>query len=190
MIQARPEATTAAPFFASLSVTTSIRLSSESPIRPATNPTVIMFSRPPGMSLALSFISQVSITTPMSVTTFGTAPDAGSATTIPPSATGMSPMNRSAFFQSIATRISKSLLMHSAGLVASRTRAAASPPRICGPTERFSKPYQPHRPAASSRIDPAVIAPAPPVPTIANETLSKLAIVTFPICLGPFRFNY
>ena len=90
--------------------------------------------------------------------------------TMPPGATGMAVMKRSAFFQSSATRMLKSRAMQKAGRVDRRTSAAASPPRICGPTERVDSPCQPDLPAASSNMAPAVMAPLPPVPTMAKAT--------------------
>ncbi len=50
-----------------------------------------------------------------------------------------------------------------------RSRAAASPPRICGPLVRTIRPYRPARAAASSSIVPAVITPLPPLPAMAID---------------------
>ena len=169
-MQSRPLVTADSPLRASLAPTTSITRWRGRPISCATSPIEIMFSRPPSTDLASSPIGHSMIVHSASSTAFGGLPAVGSQITRPPFATGIALMKRSAFFQSMATRMSKSLDIVAAGSVESRTSAAASPPRICGPTDRFISPYQPALPAASSRILPDVTAPAPPVPTIAKET--------------------
>ena len=63
----------------------------------------------------------------------------------------------------------------STGSTASRSRAAASPPRICGPMVRVNSPCQPAAQAVSSRESPVVSAPAPPLPMIAIEMLGEAA---------------
>ncbi len=71
--------------------------------------------------------------------------------------------------------------MHSTGWSASRNSAAASPPRICGPSVRVDSPCQPAALAASSRKLPVVSAPAPPLPMIAIEMLGETSMGEKPL---------
>ena len=174
------------PLRLSFAVTTVMICSSGRPVNSATKPTAIMFSRPPLIAFAISPIGHSTIVQLLSINTRGGSPAAGSAITNPPSATGIAFIKRSAFFQSNATRMSNSFDMQKAGCVDRRTSAAASPPRICGPTERFNSPCKPALPAASNRIDPAVIAPIPPEPTMANDTFFLGSTLVF--ILVPFAF--
>src|SRR5262249_18415393 len=87
---------------------------------------------------------------------------------------------RCALSQSIPMTRSNWSGRHSIVCEPSRSNAAASPPRICGPTVRARRPCQPPALAASSRKFPAVKAPAPPLPIIATETLRRSAIRSAP----------
>ena len=88
---------------------------------------------------------------------------------------GISSANRLTFCQSIASSRSNVSPSVSSGWFASRTSAAASPPRICGPLVRTMIPYSPAFAAALRRSVPAVITPLPPLPASAIERLDSVS---------------
>ena len=104
--------------------------------------------------------------------TSGTSPSSGSPIITLDASSGISSANRFTFCQSIASRRSKPSSSESSDRWASRSSAAASPPRICGPLVRTMRPYSPALAAASSNSVPAVITPLPPLPAIAIEMLA------------------
>src|SRR5579871_295838 len=164
------------PLSANCFSTTLVRTSSLNRSRPAARPTAIMFGRPSGMALAISLIGTSAIREAARATIAGKSPPRGSLMTRLCGPTSISAPKRLAFSQSMPISRSNLSARHSTGSVARRIRAAASPPRICGPTVRLNRPCQPARVAASRSRLPAVRAPAPPLPTIASEMLSASAM--------------
>ena len=169
---ARLASTAAAPLSANRFSITGVKKSSASPSRPAAIPSAIMFGRPPGMAFAISLIGTSTTRAPVRPTMAGKSPPRGSLITRLCGAASISAPKRWALTQSMPMSRSKCSGGHSTGPLAKRTKAAASPPRICGPTVRVSNPCHPAAHAASSRKLPAVSAPAPPLPRIAMEMLS------------------
>jgi hypothetical protein len=119
---------------------TSSAISPGRPIKPAMAPSAIMLGRPRAIALAIACIGSSTTRAPRTATTSGTSPCSGSARTRLASESGSSPAKRSMLCQSTATRMSNTSPGASTGSRAKRSKAAASPPRICGPAERANKP--------------------------------------------------
>ena len=124
----------------------------------------------PGSALIIFFSGSAWLRAPLRVNTSGTSPPSASPMTRLPACSGISSAKRCTFCQSIASSRSKRSSSDSSGVLPSRSSAAASPPRICGPLVRTISPYKPAVAAASSSRVPAVITPLPPLPAMAMET--------------------
>jgi hypothetical protein len=136
------------------------------------------------MARASAFISTSSSVAPEAAMIVGHRTEAGSPISRLSESSMISSAKRSALFQSMAMTASKRSSMHATGRVDRRTKAAASPPRICGPTERVIRPYQPQRPAASSKRPAAVSEPAPPLPRMARQMLVRAVSGGVMACLS------
>jgi hypothetical protein len=142
--------------------------------RPASapdRPSASMLIQLPAMSLAIFLSGSATECAPECRNTCGTSPPSVSQMTMEPACRGISSAKRFTFCQSIASSRSKLSSSDSTGVVESRTSAAASPPRICGPLVRTIRPYSPAWAAASRSSVPAVMTPLPPLPAIAIERL-------------------
>ncbi len=133
----------------------------------------------PGIALAIFFSGSDTKRAPPARNTAGGSPSSESPTSSPEARIGISSAKRLMFCQSIASSRSKPSSSDSVWVRASRSSAAASPPRICGPLVRTIRPYRPALAAASSSRLPAVITPLPPLPAMAIERL-----VAAPVCDG------
>ncbi len=99
-----------------------------------------MFGRPPGTALARRFMGRESRRAPWAAMTSGTSPASGSETMTLRAPRMISSAKRSVLPQSRATRMSCPSPWVCTGCPHSLSMAAASPPRIWGPTERVNKP--------------------------------------------------
>ncbi len=140
------------------------------PASPPAKPSASMLVQLPGMALAIFFSGSATQRAPLLAKTSGAAPSSASPITMLVARSGISSAKRWTFCQSIASSRSNVSSSASIGRRASRSSAAASPPRICGPLVRTMSPYRPARAAASSSIAPAVMTPFPPLPAMATDT--------------------
>jgi len=136
------------------------------PARPSTS----MLIQLPGSALAIFLSGSATALAPLRRNTSGTSPPSASPMSRLPACSGISSAKRWTFCQSTASSRSKRSSSDSTGVADSRNRAAASPPRICGPLVRTIRPYRPACAAASSSSVPAVMTPLPPLPAIAIES--------------------
>jgi hypothetical protein len=107
---------------------------------PASTPSATMFGQASGIPAASAFQGAGAWRAPLRAKTSGGAPCAGSPTMRLSGPSGSSAAKRATFCQSIAASTWKASSWPSPGKVDTRSIAAASPPRICGPLVRVIRP--------------------------------------------------